>query len=128
MKRRLEALGSVSRPKPVTVVSPRKSPKTLHDVTVTGETGTPMAAEFKVPPPSRKRKLMVEFPYDYGSVDPPSYKLWLEVDPLWVSASRERQEILSPVAATIESVSDVWKVSFPLLLSPMSCHIFFPWS
>lgn len=85
-----------------------------------------MPAEFKVPPPSQKRKLVVEFPDDYGSPDTPSYKFWLEVDRLWVLASREHQEALSLVVATVENVSDAWKVniltahSFLLDLSALS--------
>lgn len=51
-------------------------------------------AEFKLPPPSRERKLTVEFPGGYGSADAKSHELWLEVDRLWVPASRERQEVM----------------------------------
>ncbi|XP_056691027.1 uncharacterized protein [Spinacia oleracea] len=68
-----------------------------------------MPAEKKLPPPTRKRKLAVEFPDDYRSADAPRVQLWPEVDCLWMPSSRERQESLSPVAATVESVSDAWR-------------------
>lgn len=106
LKKILESLGNVVRPSPIAVKSARRSPKTTPDATITRETGTLMPAEFKVPPPSRKRKLVVVFPKNYGSPDTPSYKLWMEVDRMWVPASRERQQAMSPVAATVENVSD----------------------
>ncbi|XP_056682954.1 uncharacterized protein [Spinacia oleracea] len=87
LKKRLEALGSVSRPKPVTVVSPRRPLKASNDSVVIGEMGTSFAAEFKLPPPTRKRKLTVEFPDDFGSADAPQHQLWLEVDRLWMPSS-----------------------------------------
>ena len=110
LRKRLESLGSVSRAKPITVLSPPRPPKASTDTTVTEETSSLLPAEKKLPPPSRKRKLAVEFPDDYGSADAPRVQLWPEVDRLWMPSSRERQESLSPVAATVESVSDAWRV------------------
>lgn len=108
LKKRLEAMGSIVRPKTVTIVSPRKSPKTSHDATVTGERGRRRLPSSKSRLHLRKlRKLIVEFLDDYGSAGALPYPLWPEVDRLWLPASRERQEALSPVASTVESVSDV---------------------
>ena len=101
LKASLDKVGSVSRPKPVTVVSPWRPPKASTDATMTGETGASLPAEFKLPPPTRKRKITVEFPDDFGSAGAPQHQLWPEVDRLWMLVSRERQETLSPVAATV---------------------------
>ncbi|XP_056697232.1 uncharacterized protein [Spinacia oleracea] len=109
LKKRLESLGNMSRAKPITMLSPPKPPKTSTDTTVTGETNLLMPAEKKLPPPPRKRKFAVEFPDDYGSTDAPRVQLWPEVDRRRMPSSRESQETPSPVAATVESVSDAWR-------------------
>ena len=120
----------MSRAKPITMLSHPKPPKTSTDTTVTGETSLLMPAEKKLPPPPRKRKFAVEFPDDYGSTDAPRVQLWPEVDRLWMPSSRERQETLSPVAATVESVSDAWRVClnslcYFIVVSFPACHLRF---
>lgn len=51
-----------------------------------------------------------------------------EVDRLWVSASREHQEGMSPVVATIENVSEAWKVNSSWLFFFSLCFaVSFSW-
>ncbi|XP_056697231.1 uncharacterized protein [Spinacia oleracea] len=128
LKKRLESLGNMSRAKPITMLSPPKPPKTSTDTTVTGETNLLMPAEKKLPPPPRKRKFAVEFPDDYGSTDAPRVQLWPEVDRRRMPSSRESQETPSPVAATVESVSDAWRVCLCslccfIVISFLACHL-----
>lgn len=123
LKKRLESLGGFTFHALVTIKSPKKLPKALPDAVVVEENEASQVAEFKVPPPSRKRKLIVEFLEGYGSADTPSYKLWPEVDHLWVPPSRERKEVMVLVAATVENVYEAWKVSFSQL--PLCCALFY---
>lgn len=118
-------MGGTSRPTPAVVKSPNSLPRVLPDAVSTDETWTSQVAEFKVSPPSRKRKMTIEFPDDYGSVNTLTYKLWPKVDRLWVPASRERQEALSSVATTAENVSKAWKIDlFNSLCVVSYCSLF----
>lgn len=90
LKKKLKSLGGTSRAIHAVANSPKKVFVASHDVTVVDETKASRVAEFKIPPPSRKRKLTLEFLDGYGTADAPPYEPWPEVDRLWVLASRER--------------------------------------